>query len=217
VTGRTVREAVLPAHALPTIRMRRVLLLSIVAGLLAPVAAFGAGADVVRDCTDNGRIDSSHPASDYQDALNNLPSDVDEYTECRDIISRARRSDAGSSGGGSSGGGGTGSFPGGSGSGGIGSDTGATPPSGAESGALDDATRAGGAVTPAGDPIVPGASGLAADRLTHSVPGALLAALILLGLGTLAAAVANARRRGVNLPTPAPLGRALDRVFPRRA
>src|SRR5919206_202751 len=82
VMGRTARGS--PP---PTV-MRRGLAITALAGAFAllPSTAWASGNDVIRDCTDNGRIDNRHGPLDYQQALANLPSDVDEYTDCRSII-----------------------------------------------------------------------------------------------------------------------------------
>jgi hypothetical protein len=201
--------------------MRRVhAVLTVLACLLIlPAAAGASGRSVVRDCTDNGQIDSSHSQSDYKDALHSLPSDVNEYTDCRQIIEQskrrdARKSDNGSSGSGGGGTGGSGSF--------SGFDT-PTPPaasnvpsSPAETGALAQAANGGAAAVPvAGDPITPGGAGLTEAAFRHDVPGPLLALVILLGLGALATTVSGARARGLHAPGVAL--RAFDRVFPRRA
>jgi len=203
VTGRTVRGT-----APPNRRMRRALLLTILLCLLSPAAALGSGQDVVRDCADNGTIDGNHPDSDYASALSSLPTDVDEYTDCRQIISRARRDNAGGSSGGGLFGGGGFDLPGGGGATG--------PANAAEQEALDDALSSGNAaVTLQGDPIVPGASGIGADALRHAIPTPLLIVLILLGVAALASLLGGARARG--LAAPAPLLKVVERVFPRRA
>jgi hypothetical protein len=172
----------------------------------------------VRDCTDNGRIDSPHSSADYKGALNNLPSDVDEYTDCRQIIEAAQRRDAhrGSGGGaggiGGGGGGGTPTFPGA-----LGTTAGsALPQTPGEKSAIDQVGKnGGGPVTVAGEPIVPGGSGITSSAFRHSLPAPLIALLVLLGLGALAWAATVARARGINPPVP--VLRALERVFPRRA
>lgn len=202
--------------------MRRVpAVLTVLACLLVlPAAAAASGRSVVRDCTDNGQIDSSHSQSDYKDALHSLPSDVNEYTDCRQIIEQAKRRDArktdnGSSGSGGGGGtGGTGSFGG--------FDTPTPPPasnipsSPAENGAIAQAANDGGAAVPiAGDPIAPGGTGLTEAAFRHDVPAPLLALVILLGLGALATTVSGARAQGLRAPGVAL--RAFDRVFPHRA
>jgi hypothetical protein len=199
--------------------MRRVLVVpAVVVCLLAPAAAAHASArDVIRDCTDNGQIDSHHSAQDYNSALHNLPSDVDEYTDCRQIIAAAERRDAGGGGGGGGGGGSVsgGGLPG----------VGGTPPPAAganlpktpgEAGALAQAAKNGGnPVSVSGTPITPGGSGITSAAFRHSLPAPLIALLALLGLGGLAWALTVARARGLHLPVP--VGRVLDRAFPRRA
>ena len=218
-------------------RVNAVLLTLFLCLLAVPAVAGASGRSVVRDCTDNGRIDSRHSQSDYKSALSNLPSDVDEYTDCRQIIEQAKRRDAraGSNSGGSggSGGGGGGGFGGGGfggggfgGTGSTGSGAGfdsVTPPpssnvpaSPAESNALAQAAQNGGApVAVGGEPITPGGSGLTEAALRHDVPGPLLALIVLLGLGALAMTVSGARARGMRAPDSAL--RVFDRVFPRRA
>jgi hypothetical protein len=199
--------------------MRRVLAVpAVLACLLVPATAAHASArDVVRDCTDNGRIDSPHSPADYKGALHNLPSDVDEYTDCRQIIEAAQRRDAHSSssggGGGTLGGGGGGpAFPGGGTPGGPSP----LPQSPAEKNAIANIGKTGGGpVTVAGQPVVPGGSGITSSAFRHSLPAPLIVLLVLLGLGALAWAVTVARARGINPPVP--VLRALERVFPRRA
>ncbi len=195
--------------------MRRVLLFTVLVCLLVPASASAAPRDVIRDCTDNGRIDSQHSQDDYKGALRRLPSDVDEYTECRRIIEKASR-DASSSrnrgGGETSGGGGV--------AGGFG---GTSPPPAlnvpanpAEAGAIAAVPRTGGApVTVAGEPITPGGSGIAEAAFRHALPAPLLVVVILFGLGALATTISGARSRGLHAP--AAVLRVFDRVFPRRA
>jgi hypothetical protein len=205
--------------------MRRVYAALTVLGclLVVPATAGASGRSVVRDCTDNGRIDSHHSQGDYKSALGGLPSDVDEYTDCRQIIEQAKRRDASSSSssGGSGGSGGGGGFSGGA--GGFGGFDSATPPpasnipaSPSESGALAQAgTQGGGPVAVAGEPITPGGTGITEAAFRHDVPGPLLVLVVLLGLGALAMTVSGGRARGLRAPGGAV--RIFDRVFPRRA
>ena len=195
--------------------------------LVVPATAGASGRSVVRDCTDNGRIDSHHSQGDYKSALGGLPSDVDEYTDCRQIIEQAKRRDASSSSssGGSAGSGSGGGFSGGGGGGGAisGGFDSATPPpasnfptSPSENGALAQAgAQGGGPVAVAGEPITPGGTGITEAAFRHDVPGPLLALVILLGLGALAMTVSGGRARGLRAPGGAV--RVFDRVFPRRA
>lgn len=97
--------------------MRRAfpLILALALALLAlPSLAHASAADVIRDCTLDSRLDGTYTQKELRSALANLPSDVDEYTNCRDVIRAAQL--AGGSGGGSSGGG-TASDPGAAGGG----------------------------------------------------------------------------------------------------
>src|SRR4051794_41822681 len=98
--------------------MRRLLPLLIALLLLPTAAALASGGKVIRDCTDDGRLQGHYSQKDLRDALSSLPSDIDEYTDCRDVIRRAAFGGAGGSGGGGKGGsGGTGGGGGGGGGG----------------------------------------------------------------------------------------------------
>src|SRR3954469_9121240 len=83
--------------------MRRLFPLLIVLFLLPTAVAFANGDKVIRDCTDDGRLQGHYSQSDLRDALDSLPSDIDEYTDCRDVIRRAAFGGAGRSGGGKGG------------------------------------------------------------------------------------------------------------------
>jgi|1186.fasta_scaffold400631_2 hypothetical protein len=83
--------------------MRRLLALLITFSLLPAAAALANGSTVVRDCTDDGVLQGHYSQKDLRDALASIPSDVDEYTNCRDVI---RRAAFGGAGGGKGGGGG---------------------------------------------------------------------------------------------------------------
>ena len=189
----------------PTV-MRRGLAITALAGalVLLPSTAWGSGNDVIRDCTDNGRIDQKHGPMDYQQALANLPSDVDEYTDCRSIIQAARLSSQGSGGGG--GGGGGGSHGGGGGGGGNGGGGNSGGGSGASA-----AKRAAPVVK--GPPITPPASRLASHPLQERIPTSVIILLVVLGVGLLGGALAAASR----FKLPMPVVRAVNRVFPGRA
>jgi hypothetical protein len=202
--------------------MRRALLLTVLLCLLAPAGASATSRDVIRDCTDNGRIDSPHTQGDYTAALKGLPSDVDEYTECRRIIEAAKLRAAREAGRRS--GGGTPGLPGGGGGGAppITGFDGTNPPAPnnapttpGEANALNQANAAGAPVAVAGEPITPGGSGVTEAAFRHALPGPLLLVLILFGLGALATTVTGARGRGWRAP--GPVLRVFDRVFPHRA
>src|SRR3954469_23509912 len=128
--------------------MRRLLPLLIALLLLPTAAALASGGKVIRDCTDDGRLQGHYSQKDLRDALSSLPSDIDEYTDCRDVIRRAAFGGAGGSGGGkggSNGGGGSSSSGGGGEFGGFGDSGG--------SGGANGGTRAPGEpVSPAPPP-----------------------------------------------------------------
>jgi hypothetical protein len=86
--------------------MRNVLLLSAVALLVLPA---GAQASALSDCVRDNDLDHHYSNSELQKALDNLPTDSDEYGNCREILGGAitsgsdkgggRPSDAGPGGG----------------------------------------------------------------------------------------------------------------------
>jgi hypothetical protein len=90
---------------------RRVtLLLAPVALLVALALPTGAQADpgaVVRDCASDGSVDGNYSDADKRAALGQIPADLDEYSNCRSVISgsigggsgKAKASDNGSGGG----------------------------------------------------------------------------------------------------------------------
>lgn len=82
----------------------RTLLLALLALALAPAGAMASGQDVIDDCSDDERIQGDYSQSEYNEALDELPTDIDGYSPCRDIIARARDADASRGGGGSRGG-----------------------------------------------------------------------------------------------------------------
>jgi hypothetical protein len=175
----------------------RFILVVIVACLIAPAAALASGDAVVRDCTDNGRIDRHHSAADYRQALANLPTDVDEYTDCRDVIAAAARGSGARRGSNAS----HGSHAGGAG----GSSQPPVDPDAAvtatpdEQRAISHATRNRAPVKLGGGSITPGAAGLSTDDVSNSLPRPLLIALLLLAalaLGIAGALVAGRRGRG---------------------
>jgi hypothetical protein len=162
----------------------------------APAAMAGTRADIIDDCYDDGRLDGNYSPSEIRDARNNLPADIDQYSDCRDVLGRA----LGGSGDKQIGGGGGDALGGGGDGSGLGAGQPAEPltPSGPdEQAALDKAAVSGGdAPVQVGDgTIVPGAAGLASNAARNALPASLLAVLILLGIAALAAAVPPVRRR----------------------
>jgi hypothetical protein len=104
--------------------VRRTIFLALLAALPFVPAAAHAAADptkIIRDCGDDGILQGNYTASELRNARNNLPTDIDEYSDCRDVLSRAisakastssnnsgdNTPDAGAGGGSTGGGGGT--------------------------------------------------------------------------------------------------------------
>jgi hypothetical protein len=175
------------AAAMPKLLLVMVLTLLVA----APAAMAGTRADIIRDCYDDGDLDGNYAPSEIRDARNNLPADVDQYSDCRDVLARALGGSGdkqlGGAGGGPLGGGGGGDRPA----------EPLTPDGPEEQSALQRAGVDGGdAPVQVGDgTVVPGAAGLASGAVRNTLPASLLAVLIMLGLATLAAAVPPVRRR----------------------
>jgi hypothetical protein len=124
--GREIATATARCHR----AMRRLLTALTILCLAAPAAA-GADAGVnklLRDACSDEHINGTYTQAEYKKALEQLPTDSDEYTGCREVLQRGRlaalgagkRRNSNSAGAGSSTGGGGGTS-GGSGDGGRGS------------------------------------------------------------------------------------------------
>jgi len=176
----------------------------------APAQADPTRNKILRECQ-TGSLNGDYTAQELRDARSNIPDDLDQYTDCRDVISRALLDLAGggSGGGGDAGGAGGGSFGGGSGDGG-GSSAPLTPSTEADRQALEQATTAGaGAIEVAGRPVTPGEAALRND-----LPTTLIVLLALLAAAAAAATAPFVRRHA---PSLGGLGPALRRVIPGRS
>ncbi len=188
------------------LRLRIATALALLLAFAAPGVAHASTQALFRDCGD-GSLDGHYSQKDYADALANLPADLDEYSDCRSQIQRARLGGRKSSNGGGANpgaaGGGIGTGPGGPTGGGTGEagtaapatvnplDT-ATP---AERASFKKAITAGDApVEVDGRPIDPGALGGAKTNGVADLPAPLLAILALLAIGGLSAAGFGTRR-----------------------
>ncbi len=69
--------------------MTRLICALISALLLAPAVAVASPDAVLEDCQD-GRIDKKYSAKDLREALQDMPADLDEYSNCRELIVAAR-------------------------------------------------------------------------------------------------------------------------------
>jgi hypothetical protein len=194
-----------------------------IAFVLLPTASPASAAsrtEILRDCQD-GSLSGTYTASELRDARSHIPADIDQYSDCRDVLTRALTSGSGtgtdggssSSGGGSSGSSGGGSSSGSSSSSGAGSSgsSGSSdvapnaaapspvlkPETQKEQHALDDAGTTGGAtpVTVGERPIVPGATAFDAGEPGNRLPSSLVVTLVLLAVAAAAAAAPAARRR----------------------
>lgn len=153
------------------LRTSLVLIAVLLLGL--PAAARASGSEVIRDCAQDGKLDKHYSQKELQDAERNLPSDIDEYTDCRSVI-RAQMS------------GGSGN-PGGPGpAGAIITASGAVAGSQADVDALTAVQQAGEKgkqprVTVAGKTLIPGNAGLSGPLAglagANGMPAALIAAI----------------------------------------
>ena len=187
---------------------RLVVLIALLALLVsaAPAQADATRNKILRECQ-TGRLTGDYTAREIRDARSNIPDDLDQYTDCRDVLTRALLSLAG---GDSGGGGGTDSGGTGGGIGGDGGGTGGaplTPSTDADRQALEQATTAGAApVDVAGRKVTPGQSAFRND-----LPTTLIVLLALLAAAAVASIAPFLRRRA--LPS---LG-AIRRVLPGRS
>src|SRR4051794_23117040 len=95
--------------------MVRLLMLSgLILLLAAPTASAGVREQILRECQD-GRITGNYTPGQLRDARKHIPTDIDEYSDCRDVLAQAGLTGGGGTarGGGGSRGGGTSSAPGG--------------------------------------------------------------------------------------------------------
>src|SRR3954462_13040462 len=79
--------------------MVRLLMLSgLILLLAAPTASAGVREKILRECQE-GRITGSYTPGQLRDARKHIPTDIDEYSDCRDVLAQAPLSSRGSSGG----------------------------------------------------------------------------------------------------------------------
>jgi hypothetical protein len=196
----------------PRIATALALLLALVALVPASASAESTRTKLYQDCAD-GQIDGKYTQKQLADALSHVPTDVDEYTNCREVIQRAQlggsggggSSSSGGTGGGTTGGGTSGGTTGGGTAGAAGGgDTGTSAPVGADplSTASDAEKAAFQKAVDAGDtpiqldgrPIHPGELGGAKSSGLGDLPTPLIAVLALMILAGLGAAGLGTRR-----------------------
>jgi hypothetical protein len=162
---------------------RKVLAVLAAALVIGVGPAYASSGDVIRDCSEDGALNRHYSQRELSGALDQLPSDLDEYTDCRSVIRRAQLAGAR----------------------GKGSEQQGilrrvdrkTPPSPDEQQTIDRAARSPGAVHIGGRPVQPGGTGAAFHTagLGTDLPGLVLAALVGLGATMLWAGAFAARRR----------------------
>ena len=169
--------------------MRFSTLIVLLLALALPSAALAQGEDVIRDCAQDGDLDGNYTQDELDEAYDNMPSDIDEYSNCREVIEKAReRNDAGGNNDAGSDPADGGSGDGGAGAGGSGDDaSGDFGGSGndreelrerEENAGSDDAPE--GAV--AGENLSNSGGSLGSDDDSGGMPAALILALVLLAL-----------------------------------
>jgi hypothetical protein len=191
------------------ISMLRLALACLALGLFAVVPAANAASttQILRDCADDGVLQGDYTPAELRKARQNIPTDTDEYTDCRDVLARAAAAGVAAKGAGASGAG-----PGGSG----GTDAPIDPYTDEGRAAVAEAARQG-----APDPlrlgeraVVPGTAGLSAEAVRNELPTPLVVLLALLGAAALATLTPFVRRRGLGaaaLATLTPFGRVIAR------
>jgi hypothetical protein len=186
--------------------MRRLVIAATLLCLLAPaVARADSGVQkLLKDACNDEHIDGHYTQQQYKKALDQLPTDADEYSACRQVIENARLAaltSSGSShkGGSGGGGGGTTGTTGGGGNAGGGSSTGSTSGSGAaadplasaspdERNAIAQAGKSAKPVQVGGKLVQPGDLGLGSlTSSDHGLPNTLIALVAVLAAGALGA------------------------------
>ena len=176
------------------ISMLRLALACLVLGLMVAVPAANAASttQILRDCADDGVLQGDYKPSELRKARQNIPTDTDEYTDCRDVLARAAAAGVAGSGAGSGGGSGT--------AGGSSENAPLESPNTPEGKEAIGKAAAEGAPDPirlGGRAVVPGSAGLASDAVRNDLPTPLIVVLALLGAAALATLTPFVRRRVV--------------------
>jgi hypothetical protein len=143
--------------------MRIVSALALALSLLATTASADTGAKIIERCT-HGQSLSGFSQKDYRRALAELPTEVEEYSDCGSLIRRAQLAAAGGTGGG-----------------GGGPSTPAIPLTPPEQRAVARASKSGGGRLSVGSQLVtPGVVHASVSSALSSLPDPLLAMLAFL-------------------------------------
>jgi hypothetical protein len=165
-------------------RFRQTLALLAVLIAALPATAQASAGDVIADCADDGQLSRRYSARELEQARRNLPADLDEYSDCREVIGAAIPGGGDRRGGGSAGAGKAKARK-------------ADSPTGDDHAALErtlDSDKP--TVSLGGRTVEPGENGLFhLATAANGLPGPLLAALIALGAVALTGGALVLRRR----------------------
>jgi hypothetical protein len=184
--------------------MHRLTLLTMLALLLAPATALASPAQIYADCEDNGRLDKRYSDGDLREAQRDIPQDLDEYSNCRELIRGQLAGVETNSGGG---GGAVGGSGGGGGSSAGGAPEGLPEGNGVGSVPLDGKGKPLDPLVDAqpdeqrdvrsaaaGEDIRPTSAGVRPGEPDGDLPSPLIVALILAGVATLLALAWNLKQ-----------------------
>jgi hypothetical protein len=159
--------------------------------LAATPASAGVREKILRECQD-GSITGDYTPKQLRDARKHIPTDIDEYSDCRDVLAQAALTGRG--------GGGNANSAASNAPGGVQPQNGRSPLTTSDPGekaALDTARLQSDKVSVGDQSLIPGAAGFAVAAERHGLPTTVLLVLILLGLCASAATFASVRRRVV--------------------
>ena len=163
-----------------------VIAIALASAVLAPPAS-GSARDVIRDCSEDGVLNGNYSHGELKKALDQLPSDLDEYTDCRAVIRDAELRAARRGKGGR----------------GVGPNVDTTsPPSAEEQRKLNEAAQSAGPVRIGGRSVTPGfrASGVGGE-----LPPLVLAVLVALLCTMVTGAVLAVKRHRPGVAGAGPL------------
>jgi len=78
---------------------RHLLVICALALIALPAPAVASADQVVRDCVYDGKLDHHYSNAELRHARDHMPSDADEYSDCRDVIAAAIKGGSDRSGG----------------------------------------------------------------------------------------------------------------------
>jgi hypothetical protein len=164
------------------IRVKHVLIAAAALALLVPSLAQASAIQVIRDCSEDGTLDHKYSQRELSAALDQLPSDLDEYTDCRSVIRSAQLAGARKKG---------------RGKGVLGLVDTKAPATSDEQRQLRQGSRDADEVDVGGRRVQPGDSGaaFAAAGLGTDLPATVLGMLVVLALAMVAGAGYAAQRR----------------------